>query len=177
MKVIIASDIHGSNFYTKKFIKVIQNEKPDKIILLGDIYYHGPRNKQPKGYAPMKVAENLNQFTEILSCVKGNCDAEVDQMISSFKFEDSISLNLLNKTFLFTHGHKLDFEKLPEEYDFIFGGHTHIHTIQTFGNTTYINPGSLSIPKENTNHSYAIINNNTIEIKNLKNKLIKSIKF
>lgn len=174
MKIIVASDIHGSNHFTKKLMNIIQKENPDQVILLGDIFYHGPRNKLPKGYAPIKVSENLNSISKKIKCVKGNCDAEVDQMISSFKFEDSIEMNITGKNFLFVHGHNLDFDNLPTKFDFIFGGHTHVSKIERFGKTTYINPGSLSIPKSNTTNSYAVINDNTISIFSIKGTLVDS---
>lgn len=164
MKILIASDIHGSNHYTKKLVKIIERENPDQIILLGDIYYHGPRNKLPRGYAPQKVVENLGAFADKIRCVKGNCDAEVDQMISKFKFEDSIEMDISNKKFLFVHGHKLDFNNPPKDYDFIVGGHTHVSEIRPVGKLFYVNPGSLSIPKIGTKNSYALINNNTLAI-------------
>ena len=174
MKIIVASDIHGSNYYTKKFVKIIEKEKPDQIILLGDVYYHGPRNKLPKDYNPMEVAKNLNKFADILKCTKGNCDAEVDQMISDFKFKDQIEMGIKKKKFLFVHGHNLDFENLPAGFNFIFGGHTHVNTIKKYRKTIYVNPGSLSIPKENTKSSYAIIDDKTISIFDIKGKLVDS---
>ena len=172
MKIIVASDIHGSYHYTKKLINIINKENPDQIILLGDVFYHGPRNNLPKGYNPMNVSETLNSISKNLRCVKGNCDAEVDQMISNFNFEDSIELKLSNKKFLFVHGQNLDFENLPKGYDYIFGGHTHVSSIKSFGKTTYVNPGSLSIPKGGTKSSYAIIDDKTISIFELSGKLV-----
>ena len=174
MKIIVASDIHGSNHFTKKLVSIIEKENPDKIILLGDVFYHGPRNKLPKGYAPMKVAENLNKFAKKIKCVKGNCDAEVDQMISDFSFEHSLELSIKKKKFLFVHGHQLNFDKLPAGYDYIFGGHTHVSQFKQIGDTTYINPGSLSIPKEKTTNSFIIIDKNTISLFDIKQNLIES---
>ena len=110
MKILIASDIHGSAYFTKKLVKIIESENFDKIILLGDIYYHGPRNKLPKGYNPMKVAEYLNQYSDKIKCIKGNCDSEVDQMISKFSFEFSYDMTFAHKKFLFVHGHRLKLE-------------------------------------------------------------------
>ena len=172
MKIIVASDIHGSNYFTKKLMEIIKKEEPNNVILLGDIFYHGPRNKLPKGYNPMKVAENLNSISKKIKCAKGNCDAEVDQMISSFKFEDSIEMKIDGKNFLFVHGHGLDFNNLPKNFDCIFGGHTHVHKIEKIKDTMYVNPGSLAIPKSKTTNSYAIINDRSISIFNLKGKLI-----
>ena len=174
MKIIVASDIHGSNYYTQKLVKIIEKENPDEVILLGDVFYHGPRNKLPKNYNPMKVAETLNKFADILKCTKWNCDAEVDQMIADFKFEDKIEMTISKKKFLFTHGHNLDFENLPEKFDFIFGGHTHISSIKKYGKVTYVNPGSLSIPKANTKPSFAVVDDKTISIFDIKGKLVGS---
>ena len=94
MKYIIASDIHGSSYFAKKLKAIIDKENPDKIILLGDIYYHGPRNSLPKKYNPMRVCEILNSYADKIICVKGNCDAEVDQMISNFNIQDSYEFDL-----------------------------------------------------------------------------------
>ena len=174
MKIIVASDIHGSNYYTKKLVKIIEKENPDQIILLGDVFYHGPRNKLPKNYDPMDVSNNLNKFADILKCTKGNCDAEVDQMIAKFEFVDKIEISISKKKFLFVHGHNLDFENLPKGFDFIFGGHTHVSSIKKYGSTTYVNPGSLSIPKENTKPSYAVIDDKSITIFDIKGKLVGS---
>ena len=138
MKYIIASDIHGSSYYTKKLQEIILKENPDKIILLGDIYYHGPRNNLPKKYNPKLVCEILNGFADKIICVKGNCDAEVDQMISKFKFKDSFELDLANKKALFVHGHKLDKQTPPTGFDFIFSGAQSDRRIQTAMSKGYI---------------------------------------
>ena len=176
MKILVASDIHGSSFYTKKLLSIIQTTNPEKVILLGDIYYHGPRNKFPKKYAPMKVAESLNTLTNKLVCIKGNCDSEVDQMISEFKFVDSFEMNILGKKFLFKHGHKLNFDNLPS-FDVVFSGHTHINGIKTINNTICVNPGSVSLPKEKTANSYAIIDEELIKIYSFKGEILHQIKF
>ena len=94
MKLLVISDIHGSSYYANKILDIVNKENPDKIVLLGDLYYHGPRNPLPNDYAPMKVADILNSLKEKLLVVKGNCDAEVDEMISNFKFEDRIKANI-----------------------------------------------------------------------------------
>lgn len=172
MKILVASDIHGSSYFTKKLVKIIEKQNFDKIILLGDIYYHGPRNKFPKGYNPMKVAELLNQFSSKIRCVKGNCDSEVDQMISKFEFEFSIEMTFAHKKFLFTHGHRLNMEALPKGYSFIFGGHTHVSGIQKIGTTFYVNPGSLSLPKSNTKNSYVVLDETSVSLFELNGNLI-----
>ena len=176
MKVFVASDIHGSSYYIKKLAKLIEEEKPEQIVLLGDLYYHGPRNKFPKKYCPKKVAEVLNFYKDKLKCVKGNCDAEVDQMISDFEISESYETEFFGKSFLFVHGHKLDKENMPKK-DFVFGGHTHIPCVVDYKNCKYINPGSLSLPKGVYGPSYAVISDGKIEIKEIKGTVIDEISF
>lgn len=177
MKIFVASDIHGSKHYTKKFAKLIETENPDQIILLGDLYYHGPRNKFPKGYNPKETANILNGYKNKIKCVKGNCDAEVDQMISSFEIEDQYETTINGKTFLFVHGHKLDSENMPNK-DFTFGGHTHIPVINAdLKNTTYVNPGSLGLPKSNDGSTFAVIEENKISIKSINGKVLYLVDF
>ena len=105
MKAVVISDIHGSGYYAEKIKEINERENPDKIILLGDLYYHGPRNELSQEYKPMKVAEILNSLKDKLLVVRGNCDAEVDEMISDFKFNDHILMEINGKMFYFTHGH------------------------------------------------------------------------
>ena len=176
MKYLVVSDIHGSADWLKKFIKVSKSENPDKIIILGDVYYHGPRNALPDGYSPMAVAEMLNSVADSIVCVKGNCDAEVDQMISKFEMMEKYEEEISYKKFLFVHGHHLDFQNLPNGYDFIFGGHTHESGITDFGGVVYVNPGSLSIPKNGTTNSYSKIENEKITILDFNGKVIDEIK-
>ena len=117
MKILIASDIHGSAYFAKKIPEILENEKAEKLVLLGDLYYHGPRNPFPKDYAPMEVAEVLNNLKEKLKdnfiAIKGNCDAEVDEMISNFEFKEHYVEKINNKIMYFTHGHKNNIDKLP----------------------------------------------------------------
>jgi putative phosphoesterase len=177
MKIFVASDIHGSSYFMNKFAKLVEEEKPEQIILLGDLYYHGPRNKFPKKYCPKKVAEVLNAYKDKLKCVKGNCDAEVDQMIYSFEITDSYEAELFGKSFLFVHGHKLDTEKMPKK-DFVFGGHTHVPVVIDFkGVCKYINPGSLSLPKGAYKQSYTVIEEGKITIKEIGGKIIETVEF
>lgn len=176
MKIFVASDIHGSSYFLGKLTKLIEMEKPEQIILLGDLYYHGPRNKFPKKYCPKKVAEVLNDYKDKLKCVKGNCDAEVDQMISDFEISESYETELFGKSFLFVHGHKLDKENMPKK-DFVFGGHTHIPCVVDYKNCKYINPGSLSLPKGDFKQSFAIIEDGKITIKEIGGKIIEMVEF
>ena len=136
MKWMIASDIHGSAFYCEKMLKAFEREQADKLLLLGDILYHGPRNDLPKGYAPKKVIELLNNIKEKILCVRGNCDAEVDQMVLEFPI-------------------MADYAMITEGLH----GHTHVPVCRVHESYTYMNPGSVSIPKENSEHSYMILEN------------------
>ncbi len=170
MKLMFASDIHGSAFYCEKMVDRYSQENPDKLILLGDILYHGPRNDLPKDYAPKKVIEMLNPLKDKIICLRGNCDSEVDQMVLDFPITPDFSTLLYNDKVLYiTHGHKLgngqDFPK--GEKNIVIAGHTHIPVFEKRENYYYLNPGSISIPKENSQHSYVIIENNQIIFKNL----------
>ena len=177
MKYLVLSDIHGSAAYLKKFMEIAKEENPDKIILLGDVYYHGPRNALPEGYAPMEVAELLNSVADKIICVRGNCDAEVDQMISKFEFNEKYELEVSGIKFLFVHGQHLDFQNLPKEYSVVFGGHTHISGITDYDGIIYVNPGSLSIPKGGTTNGYAKIDGSRISLHNLQGEVFQEIVF
>ncbi len=177
MKLLVISDIHGSSYYANKILDIVNKENPDKIILLGDLYYHGPRNPLPNDYSPMKVADILNSLKEKLLVVKGNCDAEVDEMISNFKFEDNILLNANGKKIFFTHGHKYNINKLPnEEFDIMFYGHFHICFIKQQDGKIFVNPGSISLPKENTLNSYATMDSDKICIKDINENILEELK-
>ncbi len=156
MKLFIASDIHGSYKYMSLLRERIETEKPDRIVLLGDILYHGPRNDLPEGYAPKKVIEALSGLN--ILAVKGNCDAEVDDMVLPFSVtSDSAFMIDDNRTLHFCHGHR---EVLSaSEGDIVFSGHTHVPRNEKIGGVTFINPGSVSIPKENSHHGYVLYEN------------------
>ena len=160
MKYFIASDIHGSAYYCEKMLEAYKNEKADKLIILGDVLYHGPRNDLPEGYAPKKVIEMLNPLKDEIICVRGNCDAEVDQMVLNFPImADYALLPIGEKTVFITHGHKFNKDNLPslKKGDILLHGHTHVPVCEEYENFTYINPGSVSIPKENSGHGYMIL--------------------
>lgn len=164
MKWLIASDIHGSMYYLNKLIERIDYEKPDKIILLGDILYHGPRNDLPKDYNPKEVIKTLNNLKINIVSVRGNCDAEVDQMVLNFPIMACYAfLDLNGYSVYLTHGHIYNKKNLlpMNNGDILLCGHTHIQNCEEFKtneNTyTYMNCGSTSIPKENGYHGYMII--------------------
>lgn len=176
MKYLVVSDIHGSEYYANKIKEIDEKEEADKIILLGDIYYHGPRNPLTRVYNPGEVANILNSLKEKILCVKGNCDAEVDEMISEFKFKDKIELTINGKRVLFTHGHKYNIDNIPQNVDILIYGHFHTGFIQEKNGIICINSGSISLPKNNTKNSYLIIDDNKIMLKDLEENLIAEVK-
>lgn len=178
MKILVISDIHGSGYYAEKIKQINEIEKPEKIIVLGDIYYHGPRNNLSQEYSPMKVAEVLNSLKDKLLVVKGNCDAEVDEMISEFKFQDHILIDINGKKIYFTHGHKYNIEKIPyEDFEILIYGHIHQGFIQEKEGYIFANPGSISLPKCNSEHSYLILENNEIILKNVEGVILETFKY
>lgn len=178
MKVLVVSDIHGSSYYAEKLKEIVEIENPEKIVLLGDLYYHGPRNELSQEYAPMKVAEILNSFKDKLLVVRGNCDAEVDEMISEFKFEDHILTEINGKKIYFTHGHKYNIEKIPyDDFEIMIYGHIHQGFIEKKEQFIFANPGSISLPKAGTEHSYLILEKNEIKLKNIDGKVLKKYEY
>ncbi len=170
MKFLICSDIHGSAFFCRKLIEAIGREKADRVIILGDILYHGPRNDLPKEYAPKEVIEMLNPLKDKLLCVRGNCDTEVDQMVLSFPvLADYAVIPVGDRLIYATHGHNYNEEKLPPicDGDILLHGHTHIPKCVEHKNYIYMNPGSVSIPKEESFHSYMTLENGEFLWKNL----------
>ena len=160
MKWMIASDLHGSAYYCKLLLQRWEEEQADTLIFLGDILYHGPRNDLPRDYAPKEVIAMLNPLAEKLLCVRGNCDCEVDQMVLDFPvLADYCVLPVGEKLIYATHGHIYNLKNLPPlaEGDILLHGHTHVPAWTEFGQGNVdLNPGSLSIPKENSPHSYMI---------------------
>ncbi len=171
MKWLIASDIHGSSFYCQKLIDAIEKEKADKVLLLGDVLYHGPRNDLPKEYAPKKVIEMLNGIKNKVLCVRGNCDTEVDQMVLDFPVLADYAIISVGKKIIYaTHGHKYGPDNMPplQKGDVLLFGHIHIPKCEEKDGFVILNPGSVSIPKEKSENSYMIINNNEVYWKNLE---------
>ena len=180
VKIMIASDIHGSEFYCKKLVDAYKNEGAGRLLLLGDILYHGPRNDLPEGYAPKKVIEILNGMKEELLCVRGNCDTEVDQMVLNFPIlGDYAVLSAGDKLIYATHGHKFGKDNPPplKEGDILLCGHTHIPECTDCGKFIYLNTGSVSIPKENSWHGYIMLENNEFIWKDLEGKIKMNYKF
>lgn len=170
MRIMIASDIHGSEYYCKKLIDRYKAEKPDKLLLLGDILYHGPRNNLPKEYNPKTVITLLNDMKEEILCVRGNCDTEVDQMVLEFPIMAEYCILYNGSRMIFaTHGHNINMKNPPmlKMGDILLHGHTHIPVQEMFDGKVYINPGSVSIPKEGSAHSYMMMEGNTFTWKDL----------
>ena len=167
MKFMIASDIHGSAYYCEKLLEAYDKEQADKLLLLGDILYHGPRNNLPEEYNPKLVAEMIKGFKGRLLMVRGNCDGRVDEMVTGTKMHDYISENNM----LLTHGDLIKkFEsKMFKKY--VFYGHTHIMEIKKVGKTYYINPGSVTIPKKGE-ASFIIFENEMVKVYNMNKELI-----
>ena len=163
MKLLIASDIHGSAYWCGRLCKIIEQEQPDKLILLGDLLYHGPRNDLPRDYAPKKVIPMLSKYKDIIIAVRGNCEAEVDQMVLPFPcLADFSQLLIDGKTFYLTHGHHANPQNLPPlpEGSIFLSGHTHVKIDEMHDGIRCLNPGSTSIPKDGS-HSCLIYENGT----------------
>ncbi len=162
MKFLIASDIHGSEYYCKKLVEAYKAENADRLLLLGDILYHGPRNDLPRDYAPKKVIEMLNALKDRIFCVRGNCDTEVDQMVLDFPILADYAVIPAGDSLIYaTHGHNFNENKLPplQNGDILLHGHTHVPKCVEHESYVYMNPGSVSIPKEGSWHGYMILEN------------------
>ncbi len=179
MKWLIASDIHGSAYYCEKLISAFIKEKADKMILLGDILYHGPRNDLPRDYSPKSVISMLNPLKDKLLCVRGNCDSEVDQMVLDFPILADYALLPHGDNLIFiTHGHKFNTANIPPLSigDILLHGHTHVPKCEKFGSYIYMNPGSVSIPKENSPNGYMTLENGEFLWKDLDGKVYMEYK-
>ena len=170
MKLMIASDIHGSAYWCAKLLEAYKTEGAQRMLLLGDLLYHGPRNDLPREYAPKQVIELLNGMKEQLLCVRGNCEAEVDQMVLKFPvMADYCVLPWNGRVIYATHGHKHGEDNPPPlmKGDVLLCGHTHIPAFNVHEGFTYVNPGSTSIPKMDSAHSYIILEDDTLRWKDL----------
>ena len=178
MKLLIASDLHGSWEYVSRLASRIDAEHPDKILLLGDLLYHGPRNALPEQYDTKSVAAYLNGIKNRLLCVRGNCDTEVDQMVLEFPvLADYCLLELDGHTVFATHGHRFNRDNLPPMGmgEILLHGHTHIPENGTCGDLRILNPGSVSIPKAGSAHGYMIYENGTFAWKTLDGEVYDTL--
>ena len=177
MKLMIASDVHGSAAFCEQLMEAYRKEQPDRFLLLGDLLYHGPRNDLPLEYDPKKVIEMLNGIASELLCVRGNCEAEVDQMVLSFPvLADYAWLDVNGLRIFATHGHHFGESNPPvlKKGDVLLCGHTHVSRCQHYDTFTYLNPGSVSIPKEGTPHSYMILEDRTFLWKTLDGEIYQT---
>lgn len=171
MKFMIASDIHGSAYYLRLLLKRYKEEHPDKLLLLGDLLYHGPRNDLPMEYDPKEIIAMLNNIKEEILCVRGNCDTEVDQMVLDFPImADYCILYDQGRMIFATHGHVFHTGNPPmlKKGDILLHGHTHVPVMEAFDGKYYVNPGSVSIPKENSPHSYLMLEDGTFTWKTIE---------
>ena len=180
-RILIASDIHGDANTAERLVEIYKASGAEKLLLLGDILYHGPRNDLPAGYAPKKVIELLNPLKNEILAVRGNCDTEVDQMVLSFPIlADYAYLSLDGLRIFATHGHKFNTDSLPPlaKGDILLHGHTHVPVAIEFGeDNLYINPGSLSIPKESSPKSYILYEDRKFSFRTLEGEEYKSFCF
>ena len=171
MKLMFASDIHGSALYCEKMLEVYKRENAEKLCLLGDILYHGPRNDLPDGHAPKKVIALLNEVKNELLCVRGNCDTEVDQMVLEFPvLADYAVLFVDGRSFFLSHGHHHNPDALPplKKGDVLINGHSHVLKAFEKNGIHCLNDGSVSLPKEVNPRSYMIYENGVFVIKQLE---------
>ncbi len=156
MKYVIASDIHGSAYYCRLLKERYEEEGAEKLILLGDLLYHGARNALPKEYSTLETADILNSMKEDILCIKGNCDSQVDTLVLQFPVEaDFAFLPLGGRTAVFAHGHLMP--ACLKKGDLLFNGHFHVPACEERETYTYVNCGSVSIPKENSPHAYLVL--------------------
>ena len=170
IKYFIASDIHGSAFYCRKLLEAFDREGADKLLLLGDLLYHGPRNPLPEEYDPKAVAAMLNERKEKILCVRGNCDGEVDQMMLQFPIlADYCLLSVGTRMIFATHGHHFNENSLPmlSEGDVLLHGHTHIPVLEEREGYILANPGSITLPKENSIRGYLLLDEKGFTLKDL----------
>ncbi|MBO5279559.1 MAG: phosphodiesterase [Lachnospiraceae bacterium] len=159
MKILFASDIHGSAYYCRKLLAAYEESKAERLVLLGDLLYHGPRNDLPQEYAPKEVIAMLNERKNEIYAVRGNCEAEVDQMVLEFPvLADYFILSEGRVNFFATHGHLFNATALPplKQGDVLIHGHSHVLCAKKMGYYYLLNPGSVSLPKEGNPPTYAI---------------------
>ena len=171
-KILLASDIHGSAHWCNKLLEAFEREGAKRLVLLGDLLYHGPRNDFPDGYAPKEVFASLNAIKDKITAIRGNCDSEVDQMVLEFPcLADYALIDDEGRTLFLTHGHLYNKETQPllKSGDILFNGHFHTPQLERLANgSVYANCGSVSLPKDGTPHSYIIYENGSLTLKDLE---------
>lgn len=175
MKVIFFTDIHGSEYAMKEIERIISNENPDKVVFLGDILYHGPRNPFPTEYNPLGVAGRIKNLSVPHVIVKGNCDSEVDEMVLEESFKQRYTVDVNGKKVICTHGHKLDKIKTDGAFAVIYG-HYHINEVNERKGVYFVNISSVSLPKENSCKAYAVFDGTVMTVKNFDGNKLFEIK-
>ena len=179
MKWMIASDLHGSAHWCREMLEAFRREGADRLLLLGDILYHGPRNDLPEEYAPKQVIAMLNEYSDRVCSVRGNCDAEIDQMVLEFPImADYLLLPVGKRLILATHGHVFNTETLPplRKGEILLHGHTHVPAWEDHGDFLYLNPGSVSIPKADSCRGYMTLESGVFEWKTLSGEVYHTLK-
>ena len=162
MKALIIADLHGSYYYAKQIIDIFNQINADKLVILGDVLYHGPRNDLPKDYCPKAIFALLNKYKDKIICIRGNCDSEVDQMVLEFDVTTTHkTLSLDGVTAHLLHGHQFERGESvnAKQGEIVLYGHTHVYRDETVNGVRFLNPGSISIPKQNSGHGYIIFDN------------------
>lgn len=184
MRIFVASDIHGSAVNLERFFAIVDATLPEhpetKVVLLGDTYNHGPRNPLPEGYAPMRVAKLLNDAMSFVTVIKGNCDSEVDEMISNFPIIGDFSMEWSGRTVFFTHGHKVNPDNPPtgaKRGDVVFYGHFHKPSVKVSDGVTYICVGSVGLPFDGTPRSYAVLEEDGIKLMSFEGDTLAEVPF
>ncbi len=182
MQLFIASDIHGGTANLERFFKIVDdNITPDtKVVLLGDTYNHGPRNPFPEGYAPMQVAKLLNDAMSFVTVIKGNCDSEVDEVISNFPIIGDFDMEWFGRKVFFTHGHKFNKENPPrgaKKGDVVFFGHFHVPEVSVVDGITYVCVGSIGLPFGGSKSSFALLTENGFALKTFDGDVLETIRF
>ncbi len=176
MKWMVASDIHGSAYYCRELLAAFEREEAERLLLLGDILYHGPRNDLPLEYAPKEVITLLNARKNAILCVRGNCDGDVDQMVLDFPIMAEYAVVAVGNRLIYaTHGHVFNNAHLPPLMpgDILLHGHTHVPVWEEYPTHGYANPGSVSIPKENSPHGYMLLTEDKLVWKTLDGEIYK----
>ena len=172
MKWFIASDLHGSAPCCEQMLEAYRREQADRLLLLGDVLNHGPRNDLPDGYAPKAVIAMLNEIAADVLCVRGNCDGEVDQMVLDFPVLSDYAVLTVGERLIFaTHGHNYNKEHMPKLHadDVLLHGHTHVPACEPLdGGILYCNPGSVTMPKNGTARAYMTLENGILRWKTLE---------
>lgn len=176
MKYMVVSDIHGSLFYARKVMDAFNKEQADKLIILGDLYYHGPRNPLPDEYDPMGLSRLLSEISDKLIVIAGNCDSEVDKMISSFPFHKHKMITVGKRRIFLTHGHKYNAAHFPPyEFDILMHGHFHVAGIEEVNGKIIVSVSSVSLPKNGSLRTYAIVNGDKIAMYDISGNLFQQI--